>query len=213
MTEQTAPAPWDNDDQQPNWDGSPKAVSFPELPDNPHEAPLSVNFKPGGTPQLTVRARTVAEHMELLNQVKSSGLLALINSVSADFGGQGAAPQAPAQPNWNPQTPPPNQPFPGQPAWQQAGAPQAPQQQWGGQPQGGFNGGAQQGNRQGPKPRPEWPVVYKINVPYPAKEQFKSFREQNKDALKGKVSWAGGGDYWIHGDVVAGFGQYNPVAA
>jgi hypothetical protein len=96
-------------------------------------------------------------------------------------------------------------------AAQQWGAPpQAPAaQQWGvGAPQGG-----QAANRQGPKPRPNWPVVYKVNVPYQAKDQFKAFREANKDALKGKVAWAGGGDYWIHGDVVGGFAPYNPVAA
>lgn len=59
----------------------------------------------------------------------------------------------------------------------------------------------------------DWPQVYKIDVPFNAKEQFKAFREQYKDAFKGKVSWAGGGGYWVHGDVVQSFANYNPVPA
>lgn len=61
--------------------------------------------------------------------------------------------------------------------------------------------------------RLDWPQVYKIDVPFNAKEQFKAFREQYKDAFKGKVSWAGGGGYWVHGDVVQSFANYNPVPA
>jgi hypothetical protein len=126
------------------------------------------------------------------------------------------APQGAPQGFQGPATPPPfgaNVSVPAAPGYVGAPAPQAPA--WGGQQpqQGGFGGGAQQGNRQGPKPRPDWPMVYKINVPFQGKDAFKAFREQNKDALRGKVAWAGGGDYWIHGDVVAGFGQYNPMAA
>jgi hypothetical protein len=201
-------------EQDETWgDSEAEGATYPERPDNPHEAPLSVNFKPGGTPQLTVRGRTVQEHMELLEQVQSSGLLGLISSVNSLFGGQGAAPapQAPPQQPWNqqPAQPMPNQPYPGQPAWQTAGAPQAPAQQWGGQPPQAQQGG----NRQGPKPRPTWPQVYKINVPFNGKDAFKAFREQNKEILKGKVAWAGGGDYWVEGSVVQGFAQWNPVAA
>jgi len=198
-----------------SWDdAAPAAVIFPQQPENPHEAPLSVNFKPGGTPQLTVRGRTVAEHMDLLKQVQSSGLLDVVNSVSSAFGGQGGAQAMPQGGPFGQPTPPPfgpNVSVPAAPGYQGPPAQAAP---WGGAPQqGGFGGGAPQGNRQGPKPRPAWPVVYKINVPCQGKDGFKAFREEHKDALKGKVAWAGGGDYWIHGDVVAGFGQYNPVAA
>src|SRR5690349_16890340 len=78
MTETAPEITWDDEEQSAP---TPGGASYPEQPDNPHEAPLSVNFKPGGTPQLTVRGRTVAEHMQLLNEVKSSGLLALIASV------------------------------------------------------------------------------------------------------------------------------------
>jgi hypothetical protein len=217
MTEQAPEGFTGDDGDDGGWgEATGKDATFPERPDNPHESPLSVNFKPAGAPQLTVRGRTVQEHMELLEQVQSSGLLGLIQSVNSLFGGSGGtpAPQAPApaaQQPWNQQPAQqfPNQPFPGQPAWQTTGAPQAPAQQ-------GWGGGAPQqggGNRQGPKPRPNWPQVYKVNVPFNSKDTFKAFREQNKEVLKGKVAWAGGGDYWVEGSVVQGFAQYNPVPA
>ncbi|MGN6128487.1 MAG: hypothetical protein ACTHON_18165 [Humibacter sp.] len=159
---------------------------------------------------LVIRANTaeaLAEASEALAPV-AARLRAAWSQVA---GTPAPAPQAPAQQPWQqqPAHPAPNMPYPGQPAWQQAGAPQAPAPQWGGGQQAaqGANG------RQGPKPRPAWPQVYKINVPFQGKDAFKAFREQNKDALKGKVAWAGGGDYWVEGSVVQGFAQWNPVAA
>lgn len=204
------------------WDGeedkapAQSGATFPEHPDNPHEAPLSVNFKPGGTPQLTVRGRTVAEHMALLQDVQSSGLLTLIASVNTAFGGQGAAPapQAPAQGpvpvpqgvNYNPQMPPPNQPYPGQPAWQQAGAPQASGWAGGQQQGGGFARNAQQGGGQGNKPQPKTqpPGWYRTDKNSgPGADFWKSWREQNQQALKGKIQWGGASTFWVAPDVAA----------
>ena len=88
-------------------------------------------------------------------------------------------------------------------------APQAPPAgQWSGQAQGGTQNG------RGPKPRPtDWPQVFRIEVPFQQKEAFKQYREQYKDAFRGKVAWAGGGGYWVHGEIVQSFAPYNPVAA
>lgn len=123
-------------------------------------------------------------------------------------------PQAPAAPqggvNYNPQTPPPNQPFPGQPAWQQAGAPAAPpQQQW----------------------APPAPAVnvpqgwYKLDVPFkargnnPGKPGFDaivaqySFRKADP-AQGGQVSFQKGAKSWYCAPDIAGaFAQFNPVVA
>jgi hypothetical protein len=197
---------WDGEEGAP----APGQSSYPELPDNPHNHVYTWSPKLPDGSMLVIRANT-ADALVAATEAMAPLAGRLRAAWQQVTGGPAPAPQAPAPApfpaqqgvNYNPQMPPPNQPYPGQPAWQQAGAPQAPQQQW--------NGGGQQaaGNRQGPKPRPDWPQVYKINVPFPAKDAFKSFREANKDALKGKVAWAGGGDYWVHGDVVAGFTSYN----
>lgn len=199
-----------------DWSDAEGGVSYPEVPTNPHEAPLSVNFKPGGTPQLTVRGRTVAEHMELLRQVQSSGLLAVIADVSSAFGGSGAAPQAAPSPFGQPTAPPfgPNVSVPAAPGY--VGPPQPAAPQWGAPApqQGGFGApAAGAAGTRGPKPRPSWPQVYAIDVPFAAKDAFKAFRTENQEVLKGKVAWAGGGKYWVHGDVAQGFAAYNPVAA
>lgn len=112
-------------------------------------------------------------------------------------------PQRPAQPaqpgpgGWQagPGQSPGQPPFGGMP-------PQAPQQQYGGAPQ------APQG-RSGAKPCP--PGWFKIDVPYNAKDEFKEYRNQNQQHFRGKVSWGGGGTYWIAPDAVAWFQQYGPV--
>lgn len=180
--------------------------------------------------------RSLADHLYTWSPKLPDGSMMVVRAMSADelvravedlapvaarlraawqgvVGTQGAAP-APQAPQFAPQggafgqqAAPQfaNQPYAGQPAWQQAGAPQQPA--FGGGQQAPANG------RQGPKPRPDWPQVWKIDVPFAAKDAFKAFRNDNQDVLKGKVAWAGGGGYWIHGDVVQGFAQYNPVAA
>jgi hypothetical protein len=59
----------------------------------------------------------------------------------------------------------------------------------------------------------DWPQVFKIDVPFNRKDEFKAFREQYKDTFKGKLAWAGGGAYWAHGEVAQYLAQYNPVPA
>lgn len=212
MTEQ-APENFTGDDgDDGGWgEATGKDATFPEVPSNPHNHVYTWSPKLPDGSMLVIRANTPAD---LVGAVQAMAPLAdqLRAAWSAVAGAP--APQAPApaaQQPWNQQPAQqfPNQPFPGQPAWQTTGAPQAPAQQ-------GWGGGAPQqggGNRQGPKPRPNWPQVYKVNVPFNSKDAFKAFREQNKEVLKGKVAWAGGGDYWVEGSVVQGFAQFNPVPA
>lgn len=214
MTEQAT-------EMEQDYDGGPEGgaafggATYPEYPYSLADHVYTWSPKLPDGSMLVIRSQSADG---LVKAVKEMGPLAgQLRAAWQDVVGQPqAAPQAMPQggPFGQPTPPPfgPNVSVPQAPGYQGPPAQAAPA--WGGgQPQAGFGGGAQQGNRQGPKPRPEWPVVYKINVPYQGKEAFKTFREQHKDALKGKVAWAGGGDYWIHGDVVSGFGQYNPMAA
>ncbi|MEU3522299.1 hypothetical protein AB0E62_00220 [Streptomyces sp. NPDC038707] len=197
-------------------------AGYPEFPANPHNHRYTISIDSRG-PMLVVRANTADEVKGAFEELESGEAGAAIGRAWAAIkagaalgNGLGATPvpagapatsQAPGIP-----TPPPfgpNVSVPGAPGYQGGapGLPPAPPA-----PQGGF-GGQQQGTR-GPKPRPaDWPMVYKIDVPFPQKDAFKAFREQYKDALRGKVAWAGGGAYWIHGDVVQSFGHYNPVPA
>lgn len=187
---------------------APAPVTFPQMPDNPNEAPLSVNFKPGGTPQLTVRGRTVAEHMDLLRQVQTSGLLEVISGVSSAFGGSGGAPQQAAnfanpQGSFAPTAPPfgPNVSVPGAPGYQGPAQPAAPQ--WGApQQQGGFGGGGQQGQGNKPQPKAQPPGWYRTDKNSgPGADFWKNWREQNQGSLKGKISWGGGSTFWVAPDV------------
>lgn len=207
-----------------NEDGpaSGPAAAYPEFPGNPHNHRYTISMN-GQGPMVVVRGNTAEEVNAAWQELeeKATGAImgnawAAIKAAAAIANGLGAtpvpagapaAPQAPGAP-----TPPPFGPnvsvpqapgFQGNPGFP---APPAP-------PQGGFNGGQQQGNR-GPKPRPmDWPQVYKIDVPFNMKDAFKAYREQYKDHFKGKLAWAGGGAYWVHGDVAQALAQYNPVPA
>jgi hypothetical protein len=196
-------APWDNEPEQ-NWDGSAKeAPSFPELPSNPHNHVYTWSPKLPDGSMLVIRANTaagLAEAAEALGAVAGRLRTAWGNVT----GGPAPAPQAPAQgfpqapqgqPNYNPQMPPPNQPYPGQPAWQQAGAPQAP-----------MGGGLPAG----------W---YRLTVPYQQKATFDGIVTQyglkKGDPFKGgQVSWRKEQKFWACDPSVAqAFAQFNPVPA
>lgn len=211
-------------DENEDWGGEPSpTATYPEFPANPHNHRFTISFD-GRGPMIVVRGNTASEiaagFEELMNEAVGAVMgnsWAALKAAAAVASGLGAtpipsapaAPQAPGAP-----TPPPfgpNVSVPQAPGYQGPAvpgmpmppAPQAP---------GGFGGGQQQGSR-GPKPRPAWPQVYKIEVPFQQKDEFKAFREQYKDALKGKVAWAGGGSYWIEGSVAQSFANYNPVPA
>jgi hypothetical protein len=218
MPEQ-APA---EDEQE--WSG-PGEV-YPSYPDNPHNHRFTISMN-GQGPMLVVRANTADEVRTAFEELESGEAGAAIGRAWAAIkagaalgNGLGATPVPQGAPAAPPQgmpqvpTPPPfgpNVSVPGAPGYQGPPAPGMPMPP--APAPGGFGGGQQQGNR-GPKPRPaDWPQVYKIDVPFQMKDQFKAFREQYKDQLRGKVAWAGGGNYWIHGDVAQSFANYNPVPA
>ncbi|MFJ2176382.1 hypothetical protein ACIOHE_26260 [Streptomyces sp. NPDC087851] len=225
MTENTPSAPETED-----YEGAPEPLpAFPEHHPNPHNHIYTISMN-GQGPMIVVRGNTPAEINERFQSLLDGGVTTLAASVFSHMKAEMAvasgvgpvspapAPQAPPAPpapgggvNYNPAAPPPGVPGTAPAAWQNAGAPPAPsaapQGQWGA-PQGAAPA------RNGPKPRPtDWPSVFRIEVPFNAKDQFKAFREQYKDAFKGKIAWAGGGGYWVHGDVVQSFGNYNPVPA
>lgn len=201
-------------EQDESWDdavpAAPGGATYPEYPYSLADHVYTWSPKLPDGSMLVIRSQTaegLAEAAEAVSAV-AGRLMAAWQNVS------GARQQAPAQGGWQtPQTPPPfgqNVSVPGAPGY--AGPPVQQAPQWASQ-SGQFGGGQQGGDSRGPKPRPDWPTVYRITVPYGAKDAFKAFREQNAQVLRGKVAWAGKGDYWVHGDVAQGFAQYNPVAA
>jgi hypothetical protein len=212
-------------DENEDWDGgqSPTAT-YPDYGRLP-EARFSVNFTPGKAPMLTIRAWTASDLTAAVQELEDANTLNLIGvthsslnaqvAIGAGLGPTTPVPSAPAVPQapGAPTPPPfgPNVSVPQAPGYQGPAVPGMPMPPAPPAP-GGFGGGQQQGSR-GPKPRPAWPQVYKIEVPFQQKDEFKAFREQYKDALKGKVAWAGGGSYWIEGSVAQSFANYNPVPA
>lgn len=206
-----------------NWEGQPTpAPVYPEYGPLP-EAPLSVNFTPGRPPQLTVRAHTPGALTAALEELEAEGVFAAIGEAHTMLGAQASigaglgpttpmppTPPAPAMagpaaavaaayPTPAPTPPvPPQGPAPA--AWQQAGAPSAPAPQGAGQ------------DRFAPKPRPAWPQVFKITVPR-GDTSFKDYRSQNAQFFKGKVAFAGNGQYWVAGDVAQSLAPWNPVPA
>lgn len=204
-------------------------ATYPEFPANPNNHLYTVSMDARG-PMIVVRGNTPAEVSERFQALMDGGVTTIAASVYSHMKAEMAvaqglgpvspapAPQAPPAapapgtgPVYNPAPVAPGIPGQAPAAWQNAGAPQAPAAPAPGQ----WSGQAQQGaNSRGPKPRPaDWSAVFKIDVPFQAKDAFKAFREENKDYFKGKISWAGGGGYWIHGDVAQSFANYNPVPA
>lgn len=197
-------------------------ASYPSFPENPHNHLYTVSMD-GRGPMIVVRGNTPAELNERYQALMDAGTTTIAASVyshmKAEMGvAQGLGPVSPAPAPAGPPMPPqgavpppfgPNVSVPGAPGYQgppgmpQYGAPTPPPPP---PAQGGGNGRAE------PKPRPAWPQVYRISIAR-GDTSFKEYRAANQQYFKGKVNWAGGGDYWIHGDVVQGVAQWNPVPA
>lgn len=205
MTDTAVPEnePYDDGDQEPQGSG----VTYPELPVNPNNHVYTWSPKLPDGSMLVVRSQTPQGLVEAVEAMAPAA--ARLRMAWLAVTGTAPAPQAPAQalpaamqsqPNYNPVTAPPGQPYPGQPAWQQAGAPQAQAApQWGG-------GGAQQGGGQGNKPQPKqcppgWFRTDKNSGP--GADFWKNWREQNQGSLKGKISWGGASTFWVAPDVAA----------
>lgn len=187
------------------------AEAYPEYPDNPANHRYTVSIDNRG-PMIVCRGNTAAEINAAYNELEAYGVWDTLRTAYAKVTALKNGPAAPApapaaapQSAWQTQGPPqqPNVPYPGQPAWQTAGAggvapygqPQ-PAQQYGQQQQGGYNSNTK------PEPAPNpggWPKANGRSGP--GFDAWKAFREANKDALKGKVKWAGNADYWISPDV------------
>lgn len=202
------------------------AVSYPEHVKDPHNHRYTISVD-GRGPMVVVRAQSAQEVNDAFQELLEANTGALMGSFWSAFKGTAqvgngmaqGAPQAPspqaqqaAQQYPTPPQPPvqqaPNQPYQGQPAWQQAGAPQGqPQQQWGGQQSGG-------GQRD----------------PYPAPQGWMrtTASKQQMDATAGqygipKGNPNKGGKYnffkapstgwYCAPDVAGAFAQYNPVPA
>lgn len=212
MPEQLADA-----EQETGW-GEDSAVAYPEFPGNPHNHRFTISID-GRGPMLVVRGNTVAEVSAAFEELEDAGAGAAIgrawaavkagaalgNGLGATpVAGAPGAPQMPTPPPFGPNVSAPGAPgFQGNPGFPPPPAPAAPQ--------GGY--GQQAGGRAQPKQRPmDWPQVYKISIAR-GDTSFKQYREQNQQFFKGKVQWAGGGDYWIHGEVAQAVAQWNPVPA
>lgn len=161
-------------DQAPeqDYDGEPEqseGVSFPELPDNPHNHRFTISVD-GRGPMIVVRGNTARETREAFEELVNGGVAAAAQAAYQAFK-NAPAPQAMPQggPFGQPTPPPfgPNVSVPQAPGYQGPPAPQAPA--WGGQPQAPaqqWGGGGQQAQgerKQYPAPQ-GW---YKLNVPFP----------------------------------------------
>ena len=213
-------------EQNEDWNDVEQSAdaAYPEYPGNPHNHRFTISMN-GQGPMVVIRGNTAEEINAAAEELREAATGAALGSFWQDFkaaaivanglGGATPVPAGPPAPPPGAPTPPPfgpNVSVPGAPAYAGPPAPMAPQAppagQWSGQAQGGTQ------NSRGPKPRPtDWPQVFRIEVPFQQKEAFKQYREQYKDAFRGKVAWAGGGGYWVHGEIVQSFAPYNPVAA
>lgn len=193
-----------------------RAVQYPEYGPLP-EARISVNFRPGDKPQITLRASTAADFTALLNEIEEHGVYANLAAAMASLNAQGAlgAGLGPVSPVGPPAAPagPPQQQYPSGPPQPSQGPPPA----WAAPPTPGYQsgppatqgwGGQQGGSNRDPKPRPQgWAMV---DVPFNDKDRWKALRAQgtqSADYLRGKVQWGGKGTYWLDPSVAGWIAQ------
>lgn len=177
-------------------EGDDQSPTYPELPSNPHNHVYTWSPKLPDGSMLVIRSQTADG---LVEAVEAMAPLAgrLKAAWQGVLGTPQPAPQAPqyqagagAGANFNPQTPPPNQPYAGQPAWQQGGAPQAQAApQWG--------GGAPQGQQ--PGERKQYPAPqgwFKLNVPFPGGTDQLHAVAQGAGIPKGQPAKGGMYNFW-----------------
>lgn len=188
------------------WEQDSAAVggqTYPEYPYSLADHVYTWSPKLPDGSMLVIRSQTADGLVEAVE-----AMAPLAARLKAAWQGVVGQPQAAPAPqggvNYNPQTPPPNQPFPGQPAWQQAGAPAAPPQQWAPPAQ------------QGAQVPQGW---YKLTVPFPQKASFDAivsqynFRKGDPNN-GGQVSWQKAVKSWYCAPEIAqAFAQFNPVVA
>lgn len=217
MTTETAPPADFTGGDENGWGeatGAPApAATYPEYPYSLADHVYTWSPKLPDGSMLVIRAQNADGLVEAVETIAP-----LAQRLTAAWRMVTGAPQAPAQGyqapqggvNYNPQTPPPNQPFPGQPAWQQAGAPAATPPQW------------------TPPPAPAVSVPpgwFRLDVPFkprgnnPGKPGFDaivtqySFRKADP-SQGGQVSFQKAVKAWFCAPDIAGaFAQFNPVPA
>lgn len=201
-TPEAAQETWDDDERVTGMNHA----TYPEYPYSLADHVYTWSPKLPDGSMLVIRSQTADG---LIKAVQDMGPLAGQLRAAWQAVTGGGAPQTPAAVpvpqgvNYNPQMPPPNQPYPGQETWQQAGAPQAPQ--WGGgQPQNG------------PGLPAGW---YRLNVPFPQKAAFDAIVSQNNfrkgdPGRGGQVSWRKEQKFWACSPEIAqAFAQFSPVPA
>lgn len=217
-----AAASWSPEDYSGATAPTANTPQYPEYGPLP-EAPISVNFRPGDKPQITVRGNTAAEITAALNDLEAHGVYANLAAAMASMNAQGplgaglgpvtpVTPQGP--PPGLPQGPPqagppfgPNVSVPGAPNYQ--GPPQ-PQWQQGGQQSGGWGGGGGARGNTGPQSNPRPQGWAQVDVPFNDKERFKQMRAQGTESgmyLRGKIKWFEKGIYWVEPSVAAWVAQ------
>jgi hypothetical protein len=203
MTTETAPADFTGEDgngwaEATGGNAAPTAT-YPEYPYSLADHVYTWSPKLPDGSMLVIRAQTADGLVEAVENMAP-----LAPRLKAAWQGVVGQPQAAMPPqggvNYNPQMPPRNQPFPGQPAWQQAGAPQAPQA-W------------------APPASPVPQGWYKLTVPFPQKASFDAIVSQynfrkGDPAKGGQVSWQKEVKSWFCApDIAQAFAQFNPVVA
>lgn len=201
----------------------PKPI-YPEYPPL-QEAPISINFKVTGEPQITVRGFDAHQITALLNDLSNGGVWANVAAAQADLrtqGGLGAGlgpvtPVSPQAPPPGPMAPPPGLPQGGPPFGPNVSVPSAPgyvgppSYQSAPQSNGGWGGGNGGGNFQGQgpaQPNPQPPGWMRVNARSgPGFDSWKQLREAQKDYLKGKIKWGGKSDYWIEPSIAQWLAQ------
>lgn len=193
----------------------PSGPSFPEVSDNPHEHRYTITMKGGvgyDAPWVVVHASTPHECISALHELDTYGFYPVLEAAQRSLRAVSPGRAAPAQagppqapmgqggPPFGPNVSVPSAPgYQGPPVGGGGGQWAAPMPQ-----SGGWNGGGQQGSGYGggqsgkAEPQPNPGGWYKVNARSgPGFDNWKAMREQQKDALKGKVKWAGGPEYWV----------------
>lgn len=224
MTDTTTEAPAAADTPEQGW-GEDSAVSYPEMPSNPHNHIYTVSMD-GRGPMIVVRGNTPQEVSERYQALMDGGVTTIAASVYSHMKaemavasgvgpvspvpGPPAAPGAPVPPPFGPNVSVPQAPgFQGNPGFPAPPTPPA-QGQWGGQQQG---------------PRDNTPEFqqngwYALTVPFPVgKKQFDGICAQyqlkkGRPAEGGSFSFNGTNKTWYVAPAVAGvFPMFNPVPA
>lgn len=192
----------DVDVEAEGWDDTADGVSYPEVPDNPHNHQYTLSLTPKEPPFLVVRASTQEELKDTLDGLETSGTMAAIGAAWQAYKGHtmigaGVGPTTPVPPAPAGAVPPPP-PVPGVPV--PPPPPPAPAVQ--------NNAAEYQGSG--------W---YRLNVPFRSKAAFDGIVAQyqlrkGRPTEGGQLSFNKADKSWYVDPQYAGaFSQFTPVPA